>query len=71
MCNVTFEFACALHSLSGIGQYSDWAAGWTPGESSFFVRHGQEMFLLCEGFRPAMGPTELPIPWLAGIIFGR
>jgi hypothetical protein len=38
------------------------------GRPGFDFRQGQEIFLFSTVFRPALGPTQLPIRWLPGTL---
>jgi len=41
---------------------------WTTGQSRFDPRQKQEIFPLTSVSRPALGPTQLPVHWVPGVL---
>jgi hypothetical protein len=42
--------------------------GWTTGRSGFDPRQEQRIFPLSSVSRPALGPTQLPLQWVPGVL---
>jgi hypothetical protein len=49
-------------------RYSDWATAWTIGVLGFDSRRGLGICLFATASRTALGPTQPPIQWVAGVL---
>jgi hypothetical protein len=45
-----------------------WATGWATGVLRFVSRRGLGIFLFTTASRTALGPTQLPIQWVPGVL---
>jgi hypothetical protein len=45
------------------------ATDWTTRRSRFNPPQGQETFSLTSASRPTLGPTQLPVQWVPGVLF--
>jgi hypothetical protein len=52
-----------------LGGYKGYTIGWTTEVTEFNSGKGKEIFLFSVTSRPTLGPTQLPIQWVPGIVF--
>jgi hypothetical protein len=57
------------HEGAGVAKsLSCLTTGWTTGRSGCDHRQGQRIFPTVSVSRPALGPTQLPIQWVPGVL---